>query len=160
MESDTEPEKAPSARRPRRQRVAVYGIAVDRGTRVLVVRAAAHLSVRGRWFLPGGGLEHGEDPVGALRREVAEETGLRVSGETLLGVLSDTSTLPGGTLLHTVRILYRIERWSGELRAEESGSSDAVRWVGTEQLGSLPLMPYVRQALVGFAPAAVVAALG
>ena len=147
-------------RAPRRQRVAVYGIAVDSGTRVLVVRAAAHLSVRGRWFLPGGGLEHGEDPVGALRREVAEETGLMVSDETLLGVLADTSTLPGGTLLHTVRIVYRVERWSGELRAEESGSSDAVRWVGADQLGSLPLMPYVREALVGFAPPAVVAALG
>ncbi len=32
----------------------------------------------GSWELPGGGLEHGEDPKIALTREIAEETGLKV----------------------------------------------------------------------------------
>ena len=30
---------------------------------VLLVRAARYLTVAGRWFLPGGGIDHGEDPV-------------------------------------------------------------------------------------------------
>uniref|UniRef100_A0AAU2JVN6 NUDIX domain-containing protein n=1 Tax=Streptomyces sp. NBC_00049 TaxID=2903617 RepID=A0AAU2JVN6_9ACTN len=32
------------------------------------------------WTLPGGGLEDGEEPEAAVRREVAEETGLRALG--------------------------------------------------------------------------------
>jgi len=141
---------------PKRQRVAVYGIGIDADGRVLLVRAARSLTVRGRWFLPGGGLEHGEDPADALRREVAEETGLAVLGESLLGVLADSSTLPDGTHLHTVRVIYRVEEWEGSLRAEEAGSSDAVRWVPAVELASLPVMPYVREAFTRFAPAALV----
>ena len=44
------------------QRVAVYGICEDlrgAGGRVLLVRAAPYLTVAGRWFLPGGGIDHG-----------------------------------------------------------------------------------------------------
>ncbi|HEX6271208.1 MAG TPA: NUDIX hydrolase [Anaerolineales bacterium] len=36
------------------------------------------------WGLPGGGLEHGEDPEDGVRREVREETGLDVQVEKLL----------------------------------------------------------------------------
>jgi ADP-ribose pyrophosphatase YjhB (NUDIX family) len=38
------------------------------------------------WGLPGGFLEHGELPAQGIRREIAEETGLDLSGLTLLRV--------------------------------------------------------------------------
>ncbi|MGQ0483459.1 MAG: NUDIX hydrolase [Pseudonocardia sp.] len=37
------------------------------------------------WFTPGGGLQTGEDTRGAAVRELAEETGLRLPGEALVG---------------------------------------------------------------------------
>jgi 8-oxo-dGTP diphosphatase len=130
-----------------RQRVSVYGICEDRAGRVLLVRAASYLTVAGRWFLPGGGIDHGEDPVAALRREFSEETGLDVEIGELKGVLSDVQTLPDGTVLHTVRIVYGVDSYAGVLRDELNGSSDAARWHRLDELAELPLVPYVRRAL-------------
>ncbi|MGO9027135.1 MAG: NUDIX hydrolase [Acidimicrobiales bacterium] len=130
-----------------RQRVAVYGICEDADGRVLLVRAAAFLTVAGEWFLPGGGIDHGEDPVTALRREFVEETGLDVEVGGLRGALSDVFTVPDGTSLHTIRLVYGIDGYTGTLRDEVGGSSDVARWTPVEVAWELPLRPYVRQAL-------------
>ena len=130
----------------REQRVGVYGICEHQG-RVLLVRAAPYLTVAGSWFLPGGGIDHGEDPVTAPRREFDEETGLEVDVGTLRGILSDVITLPDRRSLHTVRIVYGIDGFTGRLRDETDGSSDAARWVDLDRLGDLPLAPYAHRAL-------------
>jgi 8-oxo-dGTP diphosphatase len=134
----------------RRQRLGAYGIVRDPGGRILLVRAAEHLSVAGRWFLPGGGVEHGETPGDALRREVEEETGLVIGPVSLLGVLSDTWTIPDGTVLHTVRLVYAVDGWGGTLRDEPSGSSDRAAWFSSAELGGVPLVRYVKEALARF----------
>lgn len=52
--------------------------------------------VKGTWNIPGGGIEHGEDPVEAVKREVKEETGLEVTEiEGLLGVFNSRSSQDG-----------------------------------------------------------------
>ncbi len=65
----------------------------------------------------------------------------------LRGVLSDTFTLPDGTSLHTLRIIYGIDAYRGTLRHEVAGSSDNARWVAPDEAMTLPLRPYVRRAL-------------
>jgi 8-oxo-dGTP diphosphatase len=127
-----------------RQRIAAYGVLVDDGGRLLLARASPFLNQGERWFLPGGGVHHGERPADSLRREIAEESGLTVGLGPLLDVLSDERTLPDGDSLHTVRIIYRVATWEGTLRAEVGGTTDAVRWVGPEEFRDLPLALYVR----------------
>ena len=125
-----------------RQRIAAYGVCVDDG-RLLLARAAPSLTLRGRWFLPGGGVQHGENPVDSLRREILEESGLEVELGPLLDILSDVRTLPDETSLHTIRLIYRVESWVGSLRPEVGGTTDAVAWFAKEELATLPLAQYV-----------------
>jgi 8-oxo-dGTP diphosphatase len=54
-------------------RPSVYAVTIDDRQRVAVV------AVRSEYFLPGGGIEPGEQPTNALIREVREETGWRVA---------------------------------------------------------------------------------
>ncbi len=46
-------------------------------------------SDNGRWCLPGGGLDAGENAIEACERELFEETGLRVKVKRLTGIYSD-----------------------------------------------------------------------
>lgn len=41
------------------------------------------------WYLPGGGIERGEEPEVAVARELMEETGCAIENLTLVGTLQD-----------------------------------------------------------------------
>ena len=127
-----------------RQRIAAYGVARDGDGRLLLARASPALTLRGRWFLPGGGVQHGENPPDSLRREMEEESGLTVTLGPLLDVLSDVRTIPDGTELHTVRLVYRVDSWEGTLRPEVGGTTDAVGWFTLEEMRGMPLALYVQ----------------
>jgi len=68
---------------------------VERNGEYLMVQEGKE-HVKGSWNIPGGGVEHGEDPVEAVKREVKEETGLQVTEvEGLLGVVNSRSVRDG-----------------------------------------------------------------
>ncbi|MEU3250225.1 NUDIX hydrolase [Streptomyces sp. NPDC006997] len=112
-------------------RVAAYAICVRQG-RLLLARSPADGGGH-EWVLPGGGMEHGEDPYDTVRREVAEETGYAIEVTGLLGVHSLRRTLPRRRLRsaldhHGVRLLYEAHVTGGELRPETDGSTDLAAW--------------------------------
>lgn len=55
-------------------RVSVKGLVIDETGRFLLAKED-----NGKWELLGGGLDHGEDPIACLKREIHEETGLVVT---------------------------------------------------------------------------------
>jgi ADP-ribose pyrophosphatase YjhB (NUDIX family) len=67
--------------------VTAYAFVRDREGRYLVLQRALE-PFRGQWDLPGGFVEPGETPEDAIRRELAEETGLAVTTERILGAFS------------------------------------------------------------------------
>jgi 8-oxo-dGTP diphosphatase len=128
----------------KRQRIAAYGVCRDDRGRLLLTRASPSITLQGRWFLPGGGVEHGEDPTDSLVREIEEESGLTVSPGALLDVLSDVRTIHDGTSLHTIRLVYRVDSWTGTLRPETEGTTDAVGWFTLDEMRDMPLAHYVQ----------------
>lgn len=82
---------------------------VTRNDRVLLVRHTydAH------WYLPGGGVYRGESFQDAARREVFEETGLRLGELRLLGVYLNTRE---GKIDRVV--LFHAEAADGEIAAD------------------------------------------
>jgi ADP-ribose pyrophosphatase YjhB (NUDIX family) len=131
-----------------RQRVAAYGVA-RRGDQVLLVRASSATGVPGTWWLPGGGLLFGESPAECLVREFMEETGQRPQVRHLLDVVSDVAVWARQSIrLHSVRLIYEVEVEPGPVRPEADGSTDAVRWVRTDDLGDMPLIPWLRMLTV------------
>ena len=60
----------------------------DDNGRVLLARRARDPD-RGRWDVPGGFVEEGEDPLAALRRELLEETSLEIQPVDFVGAWVD-----------------------------------------------------------------------
>jgi 8-oxo-dGTP diphosphatase len=106
--------------------VVVVGICRADGHVALVRRAADDPHLPGRWSLPGGHIDGGETPDEALRREIREETGLRIAGATLIGTslydeLTGSGTVPVLQLNYLVRPLGKLDAQSGDVAA--------TRWV-------------------------------
>ncbi|MFN2371006.1 MAG: NUDIX domain-containing protein [Candidatus Krumholzibacteriia bacterium] len=75
---------------------------LDDGYRVLLVERGRE-PFRGRWALPGGFVDYGEDPDLAVGREVAEETGLEGLPFRQFRAFGQPGRDPRG---HTVSIVY------------------------------------------------------
>lgn len=122
-------------------RVAAYCVITDEAGRLLL----AHWNEGRRtgWTMPGGGLEAGEHPEDAARREVREETGYDAVVGELLGI--DSRVIPAARRitvgatdpLHALRIVYRARITGGRLRNETDGSTDRAEWFTLEQVRAL-----------------------
>lgn len=139
----------------RRQRVAAYAVIVRDGA-VLLSRLAPRLTSNELWTLPGGGLDHGENPRDAVVREVHEETGLSVTiGEQArVYSLHTPSAWRDGTLVdaHALRIVYEgwVPKDSPPPRVVEvDGSTVEAAWIPLEKIldGTRPVVSLVSEAL-------------
>ncbi|MEU3523541.1 NUDIX hydrolase [Streptomyces sp. NPDC038707] len=129
----------------RNLRVAAYAVCFRDG-QLLLARSPGPGGVP-EWVLPGGGMEHGEDPYDTVRREVTEETGYRIEVTGLLGVHSRRLTGDpriGRHLDHqALRIIYTGEVTGGELRYETGGSTDFAAWHDLAAVPGLVRVPLV-----------------
>ena len=144
----------------KRQRVAAYAVIV-RDDAILLSRLSPLVTREELWTLPGGGLDHGEDPRDAVVREIHEETGLDAEVSETARVYS--AHMPqawrGGRRVdaHAVRIVY--DGWvppgAPEPRVVEvGGSTIEAAWQPLADVvsGAVPVTPLVVEALADHAP--------
>lgn len=129
-------------------RAAAYVVCVRDG---MVLLAGGIGPAGTEWTLPGGGLEHGEDPVAAAVREFREETGYEVRVDRLLVVDSVRERVPDREVdMHGVRIFYAGTVTGGDLAYEIGGSTDRAAWF---PLAEVPRLVRVSGVDVGLAAA-------
>ncbi len=110
----------------------VVGAAVLRGGRLLAARRSAPEALAGRWELPGGKVEPGEDEPAALARELREELG--VAAEAVERVPGAWQVRPGMVLhVWTARLLSGVPA--------PLQDHDALRWVTAVEAAELDWLP-------------------
>jgi 8-oxo-dGTP diphosphatase len=102
------------------------------GPRALLVQRG-HPPFAGSWALPGGFVEKGERVQEAARRELCEETGLRLGDLELLGVYDTPGRDPRG---QTVSIVY-IARLGDERPVLGGDDASDARWFPVDSLPDL-----------------------
>lgn len=132
---------ADSREYPERPVVGVGGVVIENGRALLIRRGGEPL--KGQWSIPGGTLETGETLEEGTRREMEEETGLRVRIVELIEVFERIFREPDEPSVrpryHFVIMDYLCERISGEARA--GGDVTDVAWVAESDLGAYDLTP-------------------
>jgi 8-oxo-dGTP pyrophosphatase MutT (NUDIX family) len=100
------------------------------GTRAVVRDARGRmLVVRQRytngWVFPGGGVDRGEAPVSAMRREVLEETGIRLTGDVAMhGLFSNHANFPGDYVVVYIASSFEDGGWQPSLEITERAFLD------------------------------------
>ena len=97
---------------------------------VLLVRRADN----GRWTLPAGILEPGEEPAIAAVREVFEETGVHCKVTRLVGVATtDPALYPNGDRAQYLDVIMEAGYLGGEARVNDDENLE-VGWFGLDAL--------------------------
>jgi 8-oxo-dGTP diphosphatase len=92
----------------------------------------------GRWSLPGGAVDPGEQPADAVVREVLEETGVRVAPTRITGVyLTPEVRYPNGDLVQYVITAFECTSDPGDLPRVNDDESLAVGYFALDALPDL-----------------------
>ena len=121
---------------------------IDTDGRVLICKRPQGKSLAGLWEFPGGKVEAGETPEGALIRELNEELGITISQSCLAPFVFASHSYDS---FHLMMPLYLCRRWDGLVRAQEH---EAIAWVKPKELtqydmppADVPLVAYLRDFL-------------
>lgn len=148
------PPAPPTADSNRDSRIGAYGWLTGPDGRVLLTMVPDGYWASGHWHLPGGGIDFGEQPIEAVRREIFEET----NQEAQIGALRQVTSihhsdrlLPDGRVIdfHGISLVY--EARVTALRPLEildvGGSTSQVAWFEIDEIAALTKTAAVAQAL-------------
>ncbi|GAA0527677.1 NUDIX domain-containing protein [Paractinoplanes ferrugineus] len=107
-------------------------VVFDDGGRVLLIRRGDN----GRWSLPSGMIDPGEQPADAAVREVLEETGIVAEVDVLAGVATHPVEYPNGDVCEYMNVWFRCRAVGGTPTADGDESLE-VGWFARDALAGL-----------------------
>ncbi|MBQ1304849.1 MAG: NUDIX hydrolase [Erysipelotrichales bacterium] len=110
-------------------------IVIFRGEEVLLIRRGGHPYL-GCWATPGGFAEKNEELINTARRELEEETGLKMKDLTLVGVYSKPGRDPRGW---TVSAAYMADVTGRDVRPVAADDAEKVGWFRINETPELVL---------------------
>ena len=133
----------------KKSRTCSYGLIIKEGKIALIKKARG--GYKGLLDLPGGGIEHGESPDYALKRELLEEAGVIVKNYELLTVVSRTFKWHDNDFnehLHHIGILYKVEPKDYNLKIDGDGlDSKGCNFYDIEKLSKSEITPFTLEGL-------------
>lgn len=126
----------PQAPKPTSLVPAVSAVVADGDGRLLLQRRTDNQL----WSVPGGAVELGESVLGALRREVLEETGLEVVADRLIGLYSSPDYVVAyddGEVRQQFSLAFACHVMGGSVRT--SSETMDVQWFPAAALATLDL---------------------
>ncbi|WP_406310192.1 NUDIX hydrolase [Streptomyces sp. NBC_00623] len=119
----------------------VTAVVRDGGGRLLLI----HKTDNDLWALPGGGHDIGESVADTVVREVAEETGIAVVVDSVVGLYTNPHHViayDDGEVRQQFSICFRAHPVGGSLRT--SSESKEVCWMNPADLDGLKIHPSMR----------------
>lgn len=131
--------------------VGAYAVIINDNNQIALIKKARG-GYKGKYDLPGGGIEHTETPVEALHRECLEEIEGTVTKEELIDVTSvnikwqmEENLIED---LHHIGVLYKVEIKEKNLKIDSDGlDSDGAVWLDIENLTEEIVSPLTWYAL-------------
>lgn len=113
------------------------GAAIIRDGKVLLIkRGEKAKNERGKWEIPGGGVEFGEKMEEALNREMMEELGVKIKTVELLGVFDH---IISEDKQHWVSPTFICRLIEGEPQNLEKEKASDIGWFSLDAAENLPL---------------------
>lgn len=108
---------------------------IDADGRVLLAQRPIHKDHGGLWEFPGGKLQDGETPEGALIRELREELAIDVAPSCLAPFAFASERLDG---VHLLMPLFLCRKWTGTPRPVEA---QALAWARPRDFSGYEMPP-------------------
>lgn len=134
------------AKKERSIKFGVYAVLTYKGRYILIQKSKGPF--KGSWDLPGGKIDFGEMPEQTLKREVLEETGLKLASYKLLSV--EAYTYKGkNPEYHHVGVMYEAEAKGikGLKHGPDGNDSYGAEVFTRKEVKKLKLTPLTKKAL-------------
>jgi 8-oxo-dGTP diphosphatase len=111
----------------------VVAALIVRGEEILCCQRTEYQALPLKWEFPGGKIEVGEEPAGALERELEEELGIRARVGSKVAQIQHTYLGGNAVELH----FFKVEEYEGEL---QNRIFREIRWVHRRDLPALDFL--------------------